>query len=89
MGISMALESYLKENAGIKIPIKKVVEDLLAGGAVLGTKPKLNLRNVKITASLRKKLVQRDDDWNIWLAPTGYEPKPARGKKKDDAKPQP
>jgi len=82
MGISAALEAYLKARPGKKIPINQVVEDLLAGGAVLGAKPKRYVQNVKITVRSRPKLAEWDKDWNVWLAPTASEPKPPRRNKK-------
>lgn len=82
MGISAALEAYLKARPGKRIPIKQVVEDLLAGGAVLGAKPKRYVQNVKITVRSRPKLVEWDEGWNVCLAPTAHEPKPPRRNKK-------
>jgi hypothetical protein len=79
MRMTAALESYLKERPTSKIHITKVAEDLQVGGAAVGGRP---VQNLKITIHNNRKLVARDDNWNIWLAPTGTEPRPPRNVKK-------
>ena len=77
-----ALGSYLKQRAGHKIPVDKVCEDLVLGGAVLAEKLERQLHNLKITVRRSPKLVQVDEHWNIWLAETATQkPKPRNAKK--------
>lgn len=74
MGMSPALESYLKERPGQRIPFEKVLEDLQVGEAELGA-PKWQARSLKVTMANRKSLVQYDPaTWAMWLAPTANLP---------------
>ncbi len=87
MRTSKALEAYLKRRAGFKIPITRVVQDLLAGGLDPGKphskkdpSPEKNLdHKLKIVMRQNTKLVQWDENWTMWLAPTATEaPKPRK-----------
>ena len=74
-----ALEPYMKARQGMKIPSEKILEDLAFGGAIMGgSKKKLHMRNLRIAVGNRKKVYEHDKQWNIWLAPTAFEPEPTR-----------